>query len=328
MNISSIPTAVIVRTPYIAPSKEEEQKDVEASTLSKPSNIYIEGDVYSAKKVSFERMNQSELMNEKISSSSSHTVTSTSDGKTSTTNTVAFRDPNDKDKIITLELSDEAVKKLKAKFGDKDFFERKDGILRLNGKAEEYVAGWVDDIKNKRNYAKADMDGDGLISEQERGLLKVGFERKTEYDFVKDKIVSVRLSTGDNYQSLGFTPTASGGFDLGLKTEGVENSVGAALESTIMMDTDFDGNVSMLEMGERYRGTNLASSILQSLQQFHEEQVLTQGNNATKNKISHYDIGKIEIYSDEEIEAFHKEQREAAKMISAYFAEHRIDVFS
>ncbi len=328
MNISSVPTAVIVRTPYIMPSEQEQQKEPEADMLSEPTGIYIEGDVYSSKKVSFRKMSQSELTYEKISSSSSHTVTSTSDGKTFTTNTIAFRDPNDKDKIITLELSDEAIDKLKEKFGNKDFFERKDGILRLNGKAEEYVAGWVDDIKNKRNYAKADMDGDGIISGQEKGLLKVGFERRTEYDFVKDKIVSVRLSMGDNYQSLGGTPTASGGYDLGLKTEGVENSVGAALESTIMMDTDFDGNVSMLEMNERYRGENLASSILQSLQKFHEEQVLTQGDNATKNKISHYDIGKREIYSDEEIEAFQKEQREAAKMISAYFAEHRIDVFS
>lgn len=328
MNISSIPTAIIVRTPYVALSKEDEQKEAEASTLSKPSNIYIEGNVYSARKISFNRLSQSELMNEKISSSSSHAVTSTSDGKSSATNTVAFRDPDDKDKIVTLELSDAAVKKLKEKFGNKDFFEREDGILRLNGKAEEYVAGWVDDIKNKRNYAKADMDGDGLISGQEKGLLKVGFERRTEYDFVKDKIVNVRLSTGDNYQLLSRTPEGSGGFDLGSKTADIENSVGAALESTIMMDTDFDGNVSMLEMNERYRGENLASSILQSMQQFHEEQVLKQGDNAVRNKITHYDIGKIEIYSDEEIEIFQKEQRAAAKMISAYFAENKIDLLS
>ncbi len=83
--------------------------------------------------------------------------------------TVLFADPTNGNPV-KVNLSKANVEKLKEHFTDENnFFERKDGTLRLNGKAEAYVSGWFGDIAYKREFLKADADKDGKLSEDECG---------------------------------------------------------------------------------------------------------------------------------------------------------------
>ncbi len=61
---------------------------------------------------------------------------------------VLFDDPKTKQRVA-LSLDEANLKKLKGAFGSEDFYERKDGTIRLNGKAESFVSGWFGDIAYK-----------------------------------------------------------------------------------------------------------------------------------------------------------------------------------
>ena len=122
----------------------------------------------------------------------------------------AIRDPKNNGEVIVLDLSKKSIALLKEKFkGENDFFERDDGILRLNGAAEAFVAGWMQEIKHNRNYDNADSDGNGLIEGDEAKNLTIGFERQNDYDYIGHKLVSINSGMGAGYQSLGRTPDAA-----------------------------------------------------------------------------------------------------------------------
>ena len=63
--------------------------------------------------------------------------------------TILFADPTNGN-LVKLNLSTKNIEKLKSHFSNEDFYERKDGSLRLNGEAEAYVSGWFGDIAYKR----------------------------------------------------------------------------------------------------------------------------------------------------------------------------------
>lgn len=84
---------------------------------------------------------------------------------------VMFNDPTTDNRIV-LNLTKENFDRLKTKFGDKDFYERDDGAIRLSGKAEAFVSGWFGDVAYRQNYANADANKDGHISQSETKNLK------------------------------------------------------------------------------------------------------------------------------------------------------------
>ncbi|MDE5602823.1 MAG: hypothetical protein K2I71_02755 [Helicobacter sp.] len=84
-----------------------------------------------------------------------------------------FDDPKSKQRVA-LRLDNANLQKLKDAFGDGDFYVRKDGIIRLNGKAESFVSGWFGDIAYRQGYLEADSNKDGIINEKERNVLKTG----------------------------------------------------------------------------------------------------------------------------------------------------------
>ncbi len=64
---------------------------------------------------------------------------------------------------VALDLTNDNIKRLQAKFDPKDFAKRTDGIIRLSGKAEAFVSGWFGDIAYRQNYLGADKDNNGKI---------------------------------------------------------------------------------------------------------------------------------------------------------------------
>ncbi|MDE7316175.1 MAG: hypothetical protein K2N12_00345 [Helicobacter sp.] len=64
---------------------------------------------------------------------------------------------------VALDLTNDNIKRLQAKFDLKDFAKRADGTIRLSGKAEAFVSGWFGDIAYRQNYLGADKDNNGKI---------------------------------------------------------------------------------------------------------------------------------------------------------------------
>jgi len=81
-------------------------------------------------------------------------------------NLVAFND-SVSGKIAVVSLSSATMDKLKAHFGENDFFQREDGITRLDNKAEAFVGGWFGDIAYKREFLSADENQDGNLDSNE-----------------------------------------------------------------------------------------------------------------------------------------------------------------
>lgn len=216
----------------------------------KETESIIEGDVFTYSGVSFRPMALEELANEKIDKDSLNlTYNTTSKNKIDERITVAFRDPSDPEKVMAYKLDKEIVADLKNSFSAYDFFQREDGILRLNNKAEEYLAGWVEDIKINRGYEEADADGNGYISEFESGDLNVAFDRNTDYDYLGEKIVTARSSVGaNNYQKFANTSDYEQGGDItNAHVLKFKNTIEKELSHTINLDKDKDGTITLKE---------------------------------------------------------------------------------
>lgn len=82
-----------------------------------------------------------------------------------------FNDPKSGSRV-TLSLSQENFAKLQAHFSSSDFYQRQDGVVRLNGNAEAFVAGWFGDVAYRQNYLAADSDKNGRIGDTETKNLK------------------------------------------------------------------------------------------------------------------------------------------------------------
>jgi len=152
---------------------------------------------------------------------------------------VAFKDPTN-DKYVILSLKDSTIDTLKSHFGKDDFYKRDDGIIRLDNKAESYVAGWFADIAYKRGFLKADSDGDGKLSDGEYGQTRnefsghgmIGIGRVDEYvdkSYVKvneNDSVIVRYNNKDYLQP---------------------KNIDEELNTTLRINSDFNGNISLRE---------------------------------------------------------------------------------
>lgn len=70
--------------------------------------------------------------------------------------------------LVTTKLSFSNLLLLKKNFKDEnDFFLRDDGVLRLNGKAENFISGWFEKVAYDMNLLAADKDKNALVSGDE-----------------------------------------------------------------------------------------------------------------------------------------------------------------
>lgn len=75
---------------------------------------------------------------------------------------------------INLMLTKDNIARLREKFSADDFYQRSDGALRLSGKAESYVGGWLSELLENMGADKADINGDGKFSGKERAMIANG----------------------------------------------------------------------------------------------------------------------------------------------------------
>lgn len=304
-----------------------------------PTKVVVEGDVYRSSSTNFKKLTLNELQNEKFTvDTSKHTYTSHSDGSTDDmTQLVAIRDPMGSGEILTFDLSKKTINNLKEKFGDSNnFFERNDGVLRLNGAAENFVAGWMKNIKIDRNYDKADADRNGKIEGDEAQNLTIAFERQRDYDYIGKKLVQVNAVMGANYQSLGRSADAHPLFETDKeksedKAQGYtyqrnittsqytkfENTVEKELDHTLKMDANLDGTVTMAEGLSDEFGSNYRQQIIDDTQAFHDHLLKENSTLNDDSRLQNHNIGLYEINSKDE----EKAQQEVFRQQGLYIKE-------
>jgi hypothetical protein len=304
-----------------------------------PTKVTVEGDVYRSSATNFKQLTLKELESEKFPvDTSKHTYITHSDGSTDDmTQLVAIRDPMGTGKVLTFDLSKKTIDNLKEKFGGtNNFFERKDGVLRLNGEAENFVAGWMQNIRADRSYDKADADRNGKIEGDEAKDLTIAFERQKDYDYIGKKLVQVNAVMGANYQSLGRSADAHNLFATDKeksedKEKGYtytrnidssqytkfENSIEKELDHTLQMDANLDGTVTLAEGLQDEFGSNYTQQIIDNTQEFHEDLLEDHPDLNDDTRLQNHDIGLYDIIS----EAEEKAQQEVFRKQTLYLKE-------
>lgn len=275
------------------------------SIQKKETEVSVKGDVFTYSGVSFTPMTQEDLINEKIDIKSLNLSSSTTSQNTTDDRiVVAFRDPSDSEKIIAYKLDKETMDELKTSFSNDNFFQREDGILRLNAEAEAYVAGWVQDIKVNRGYEKADINGNGFIEEDEQGELNIGFEHQTDYDYLGEKIVSVRASVGAKQYEKYFNTDDNFNRTNILNNQALEfeNTIEKELSHTIKLDKDKDGTITLKEGLEEFtsKDKTVESLLAKKAKHNHDAWVSLSKKVLDMQKIETRDIPRREIVSREE----------------------------
>lgn len=164
--------------------------------------------------------------------------------------TVIFADPINGN-LVKLNLSNENINKLKKHFGggEDNFYERKDGALRLNGEVEAHVSGWFGDIAYKREFLQADADKDGKLSKEEYNNTKNGFlggaldllNISNGKIHVFDSLEEIKKSYVKPLEETQRKGTVRYNDDYHA------DSIESELNTTIRIDTNFNSNVTLAE---------------------------------------------------------------------------------
>lgn len=203
-----------------------------------------------------------ELLEEIIPSSNNPKTDKTSNISYQTTqkvensSLVAFKDPTN-DKYVVLSLQKDTISTLKSQFGENDFFQRKDGIIRLDNKAEAFVGGWFGDIAYKREFLKADGNNDGLLDESEYKNTKNSFMHSgevlghgNEIDKISTWISGVYESSNDKRKNV-----------INQFDNKTNVAIDKQLDITINQDKDFNSKISFGEALTSHYKKNLTLSI-------------------------------------------------------------------
>jgi len=290
------------------------------------TKVEIEGDIFTYSGVSFKSMTQKELLHEEIDLESLNLTTSTTTkNKTDDRIIIAFRDPEDSEKIIAYKLDKEVVDDLKQSFSSDNFFQREDGILRLNNEVENYVAGWLLDIKKNRGYEKADVNANGRIDKNEEGNLNIGFDHNTKYDYLGDKIDYIHTYVGERkYQKYSDTmdgmrssmETAYTPNDiLDFQSLKFENSIEKELSHTLELDKDKDGTITLKEGQADFtpKGKNAESYLIEKIKWNHNRWVEHSNIILDWENVKTREVPTMDIVTQEEREEALLKSKEASK---------------
>ena len=281
----------------------------------KETEVSIKGDIFTYSGVNFKPLTQEELLNEKIDIKSLDLKSMTTSKETVDYRTIiAFRDPSDPEKIIAYKLDKEIVDELKESFSADNFFQREDGILRLNTEAEAYIAGWVQDIKINRGYENADANGNGYIEDDEKGELNVGFDHNTDYDYLGEKIVSAHTAVGARkYQKYSDTQDYLNPTNI-LHNQSLKfkDTIEKELSHTLKLDKDKDGTITLKEGLEDFThsNNNVENYLVEKVKSNHNTWVRDFDIVLDPNAIATRDISTLEIRTQEEWEQATKELNE------------------
>ena len=156
---------------------------------------------------------------------------------------IAFEDEKSK-QLVSVNVGYGTVLNLMTKFKDEnDFFLRDDGILRLNGKAQNFISGWFEKVAYDMNLLGADKDKNGLVSGGE----------------LYDSFYYVAPFAPDSGAKIAYGESSA------IFERNVERSIEDALNSVLLDDKNVDNKISFAE----YFG--LEKMLPQEIQEMHSD---------------------------------------------------------
>ena len=155
---------------------------------------------------------------------------------------VIFQD-EESSKFVSLNLTKSNFARIIKHFNQKDnYFLREDGAIRLNGAAQNFVAGWFKNAAYDLNYLKADADKNGLIQGKENEKLYL-------YNDVIYTPDNPKGGPNDVIRQL----YLQGGGKI-LANDDMERELDEALNAILAFDKNADRKISILEReGSRER---------------------------------------------------------------------------
>lgn len=155
---------------------------------------------------------------------------------------VIFQD-EESSKFVSLNLTKSNFARIIKHFNQKDnYFLREDGAIRLNGAAQNFVAGWFKNAAYDLNYLKADADKNGLIQGKENEKLYL-------YNDVIYTPDNPKGGPNDVIRQL----YLQGGGKI-LANDDMERELDEALNALLAFDKNADRKISILEReGSRER---------------------------------------------------------------------------
>jgi hypothetical protein len=184
-----------------------------------------------------------------------HTTTQADDAKPTT-----FIDPVTK-KYVIASLENETLDKLRGHFGTDNVIEKEDGGIRLTGEAEAFVSGWFADIAYKREFLTADANSDGQLSEDEHN--------NTRNDFVVEGMAVIELLEKEE-RLLAVGEKVVDNYVKALNNNGYRelqnaSSLDDELNNTILLDSNFNGKMTLEEAYSHESESNAETVILRHL---------------------------------------------------------------
>lgn len=149
---------------------------------------------------------------------------------------VAFEDERSK-QLVSVNLSSRNLLRLISHFGgENNFFVRNDGVVRLNGDAQNFVSGWFDKVAYEMNLLGADADKNGLISGDE---LANTFFYESPYVYGNTKKdVSIYTLTGG--AKIAYN-------ESDLRGVQIERVIDGSLNALLDGDKNMDGKITFVE---------------------------------------------------------------------------------
>lgn len=149
---------------------------------------------------------------------------------------VAFEYERSK-QLVSVNLSSRNLLRLISHFGgENNFFVRNDGVVRLNGDAQNFVSGWFDKVAYEMNLLGADADKNGLISGDE---LANTFFYESPYVYGNTKKdVSIYTLTGG--AKIAYN-------ESDLRGVQIERVIDGSLNALLDEDKNMDGKITFVE---------------------------------------------------------------------------------
>ena len=220
-------------------------------TLS--GNVFTSYDVKTKNSSKNENSFEETLQNQKQQSYQTNNQLSQTSSKTS------FIDPVNGGKV-SVSLENSTLEKLQNRFGVNSVVRNEAGDVELKDKAQEFVAGWFADIAYTRDFLKADVNNDGVLSEEEYGKTKNGLGISSSIRFEQDDFVVKEEALG-YFKTNNIIYSSEGLNYNAYRTGKNESSIDDELNYTLNLDKDFNGNITLQET---YEGE---SSIEQKVQE-------------------------------------------------------------
>ena len=201
--------------------------------------ITVSGTVFTSYDVKAKNNSKNEMSFEETLQSQNQQSYQTNHQLSQTSSKTIFIDPVNGGNI-SVSLENSTLEKLQNRFVVNSVVKNEAGDVELNDKAQDFVAGWFADIAYAREFLKADINNDGVLSEEEYGntrndtniSLKVRFDEDT---FLAEEKAIENYSKRTDWEYVSYRNGKN------------EGSIDEELNYTLNLDKNFDGNITLQE---------------------------------------------------------------------------------